>query len=322
MTGERVASSRQIRSRLRIRHLELLLALGELRSLHKAGARLGMTQPAASKLLQEIEEMFGVHLFIRSARGIAPTEFGTALLRKAELLLSDLDSAREEIDSLVQGAAGRIRVGALQVALPALLPRAFAQLRSTYPRISFLLQEGASDVLLTALARGELDCVLGRVAPEIPPTELFSTEILYEEPVCVAARVGHPLADTDSVTPEVLARQEWILPARDAPLRHTIERYFREEGLAAPFAMIESVSVLANAILMRDTDLLAAMPLAVANHYAELNVLTILRFRPDWTLPQVGIVMRSNAPDSPVMTAFLSTLRAVAGELGRRDVFA
>ncbi|MNT23415.1 HTH-type transcriptional regulator GbpR [compost metagenome] len=195
-----------------------------------------------------------------------------------------------------------------------LLPQAFARLRSEFPRTSLQLQEGALDVLLAALARGELDCVLGRLAPDIPPEE-FRWEVLYDEPVCIAARVGHALART-RVTPALLARQEWILPSRGAPLRQTIERYFRDKDLAPPLAVMESVSVLANVTLMRDTDLLAAMPLAVARHYAELNLLAIVPFHPEWTLPQVGVITRAGSPDSPAMVAFLSTLRAVAKEVG------
>ncbi|WP_454739494.1 LysR family transcriptional regulator [Cupriavidus necator] len=307
-------TTRHIRARLRIRHLELLLVLDEVRSFHKAGARMGMTQPAASKLLQEIEEMFGVQLFLRSRRGITPTVFGVALLRKAALLLSDLDSARDEIESLTQGATGRIRVGVLQVAIPVLLPRAFARLQADFPRISLLLQEGTNESMLAALAKGELDCVLGRVSEESLPDAIL-WEVLYQEPVCIAARHGHPLSRLKRITPAMLAQHAWILPPKGAPLRPTIERYFREQGVTPPVAAIDSVSVLANVMLMRDTDLLAAMPLAVAQHYAEMNLLTILSARPDWTLPPVGIATRADVPASPVLEAFRATLFATASEL-------
>ncbi|MCK9507092.1 MAG: LysR family transcriptional regulator [Pigmentiphaga sp.] len=99
-----VPSARQIRSRLRLRHLDLLEALHTLRSVHKAAAQLGMTQPAASKLLVELEDAFGVPLFTRSHRGITPTPYGTALVQKVGVLLADLDGAREEIAALTRGA--------------------------------------------------------------------------------------------------------------------------------------------------------------------------------------------------------------------------
>lgn len=306
-----VPPARRIRSTLRFRHLELLLALDDLRSLHKAGERMNMTQSAASKLLREIEAMFGVPLFLRSRRGITPTAFGTALFSKASLLLADLDGARDEIESLARGGAGHVRLGALQVALPELVPRTLARLRAEQPGITMLVQEGASDVLLAALGRGELDCVLGRMTWQMESGG-FRWEVLYDEPVCLVARVGHPLARMRKMTPECLARQEWILPPREAPLRQTIEHYFIAHRLPLPKAGIESVSVMTNAVLMRDTDMIAAMPLTMARYHAALDRLAILRFRPDWSLPPVGIAMRAEASESPAFASFLSTLRAVA----------
>ncbi|NTX43184.1 LysR family transcriptional regulator [Burkholderia cepacia] len=315
MTAEfEVPSIRRIRSSLRIRHLELLLALDELRSLHKAGERMNMTQSAASKLLREIEVMFGVPLFLRSRRGITPTAFGTALFGKASLLLADLDGARDELDSLARGGVGRIRIGALQVALPVLVPQSLARLREEQPGITMMVQEGASDVLLTALAHGELDCVLGRMTRPVA-SDNFRWEVLYDEPVCVVARRGHPLARKRKITPECLARQAWILPPREAPLRQTIEHYFVAHRVELPKVGIESVSVLTNAVLIRDTDMIAAMPLTMAHLYEALDMLAILRFRPDWMLPPVGIAMRAGALESPAFASFLSTLRSVAREL-------
>ncbi|MBU6494542.1 MAG: LysR family transcriptional regulator [Burkholderiales bacterium] len=312
MTTEiHVPPIQRIRSRLRIRHLELLLALDEARSLHRAGARMNMTQSAASKLLVEIEGMFGVQLFVRSRRGIAPTEVGAALLRKASLLLAELDGARDEIESLTQGLSGRIRVGAQQVVLPLLVPQALAHLRATHPGITIELQEGANDVLYNALGRGEIDCVLGRLIRPAASSQ-YHWEVLHEEPVCVVARVGHPLAGARRISASVLARQAWILPPREAPLRQAMEHYFMSEGLSLPTAAIESLSELCNNVIMRDTDMVGVMPLGVANYYASLGILAILRFDHQWALPPVGVVMRAETRDSPAFANFLSTLRAVA----------
>ena len=316
MTTRSIPSTRHIRARLRIRHLELLLALEEVRSLHKASARMNMTQPAASKLLLEIEAMFGVPLFVRSHRGVVPTEYGGALLQKAALLLADLDSARDEIESMTRGASGRLRVGLMQVSLPLLLPVAFKRLRTESPRISLRLHEGASGALLAAVARGELDCVVGRIDHDSSVGGI-AWERLYEEPVCVAARVGHPLARRQRVTAAMLAQHEWILPTRGAPLRQEIENYFRAQRVTPPVPVVESVSVIANAVLMRDTDLVAMLPLGVARYYAEIGQLAILRFRPEWVLPAVGLAVRADVTEPRALAALRTALRAAATQLPR-----
>lgn len=303
-----------IRARLRMRHLELLLSLGDLRSLHKAAARMNMTQPAASKLLQEVETMFGVPLFLRSRQGTIPTDFGSSLLQKASLLLAELDGARDEIESLALGASGRLRIGAQQVALPLLVPQTLAQLRTRLPNVAVLIQEGGNDVLLAALGRGELDCVLGRLVAPIENSN-FHPEVLYAEPVVVVARTGHPLTKTRQISPATLARQAWILPPREAPLRHIMEQFFMEHDLALPAAAIESVSLLSNSVLMSNTDMVTVMPLAVARYHAEHNRLAILRFRHSWTLPPVGVVRRIETRESAALGCFLATLRTVAAEL-------
>ncbi|VCU68447.1 HTH-type transcriptional regulator GbpR [Pigmentiphaga humi] len=314
----RVPSVRQIRSRLRLRHLDLLEALYAAGSVHKAAAQLGMTQPAASKLLVELEEAFGVPLFIRSRRGIAPTPYGTALVQKAGVLLADLEGAREEIAAITRGAKGRVRAGVLQVAQSVLVPRALARMHEENPGVTVMLHEGTSDLLLAGLARGELDCVIGRLMQGSAQTA-FRTEVLYEEPIYIVARVGHPLARSTRITAATLARQAWILPPPDAPLRQRIDAYFAEQGLALDVPLAESVSLLANEILLRSTDVLCAMPRGVAQHYARLGVLTILAFQPPWILPPVGVVIRADVAPAPALERFLQAVRQDAARMREQE---
>ncbi|KOF55142.1 MULTISPECIES: LysR substrate-binding domain-containing protein [unclassified Achromobacter] len=306
----RLPSASEIRARLRIRHLDLLRALDSTRSVHKAAAQMGMTQPAASKLLAELEATFGVPLFARSRRGVTPTRYGLALAHKAGLLLADLDGARVELEAMTRGASGRVRAGVLQVVLPVLIPEALAQLRKEAAGVTVMLQEGSYDVLLNGLARGELDCVIGRLMTGAAQ-RTFRTEILYEEPIRVVARIGHPLMRSSRVNAATLARQSWILPPPEAPLRARIDAYFAEQNAPLIDPVVESVSLLANEVLLRQSNVLAAMPRGVALHYARLGVLGILKFQPDWSLPPVGVVTRADAEIFPALQVFLE---AVCGQ--------
>ena len=101
---------RVLRSNLKLRHLQLLVALDDFRHLGRAAEFLSMTQPAVSKSLAEIERMFELDLFLRSTRGTEPTPYGTAVLRFARSVLSDFGRTRDEIAAVASGAAGRTSV--------------------------------------------------------------------------------------------------------------------------------------------------------------------------------------------------------------------
>src|SRR5450631_3885935 len=89
-----------ILKRLKSRQMLLLIALQEMRSLRKAAASLNMTQPTATKLLQDLEHAIGLPLFDRGRRGVQPTNYGEVMIRHARLVLADLDRTRLELEAL------------------------------------------------------------------------------------------------------------------------------------------------------------------------------------------------------------------------------
>ena len=119
---------RVLRSNIKLRHLQLLVALDQFRHLGRTAEFLSVSQPAVSKMLSEVESMFGLQLFERSTRGSEPTAGGQSIIRFARSVLAEYDRTRDEIRAVESGAAGRTRVGAMVVAQPVLLARAVALL--------------------------------------------------------------------------------------------------------------------------------------------------------------------------------------------------
>ncbi|MFO1295143.1 MAG: LysR family transcriptional regulator [Rubrivivax sp.] len=105
--------------RLRTRQLLLAAALGRERHLGRAAAELGISQPAATRLLQELEETLGARLFERNARGMTPTPAGEVLVRYARQVLNDFGAARRELAALAAGLHGTLRVGSVPSAAAA-----------------------------------------------------------------------------------------------------------------------------------------------------------------------------------------------------------
>jgi DNA-binding transcriptional LysR family regulator len=306
-----------LRSRLKMRQVLLLVALDEQRNMHRAAASLRMTQPAATRLLGGLERMLGLRLFERGPRGLAPNAYGESLIRHARAMLSTLEHAREEMNSLAEGASGRIALGALLVAAPVLVPLALARFKQRYPNHTVLVQEGSATALLPALRRGELDLVVGRVSSDVP-SEGLEFEAFYSEPMQVVARTGHPLARRRALQLRDLAGETWIVPAPDAPYRRRLDAAFRQAGVAPPRRLVESVSVAVNKMLVQRSDMLGVMPRDVAREYAALGLLRILPVKLPPPSGPVGVITAIGRPLQAATAALIQALRETARAAARR----
>ena len=131
-----INSLAHIKSRLHMRHLRLLSALSEEGSLRRTAEKLAITQPGATKILQEIEELLGQKMFVRTTNGLQPNGLGEAAIRYARLVFADLDSFHEEILAIESGHRGRVRIGAISALAGSQLPQAIAQIKADYPMLN------------------------------------------------------------------------------------------------------------------------------------------------------------------------------------------
>src|SRR5256885_10700797 len=134
MTSGRL--ERWIARKFRLRHVELIAALSESRSILKASRRLNLTQPTLSKALQDVEATLGLSLFERTNRGLEPTPYGEIFARHAKIVLAQLRHAAEELESLRAGYSGKVTVGTLLAASASILPDAIARLKSERPGVT------------------------------------------------------------------------------------------------------------------------------------------------------------------------------------------
>ena len=226
------AFEHQITSRLKLRHLRLIVALDDHRKLNRAAADLGLTQPAASKMLSEIEKTVGVPLFERLPRGIEPTRYGEALIRRTRLMLSELGQAGDEIAALRSETGGAAAIGALTAPAAELLPDAIRTARARLGRLQVSVDVDSSAVLVTRLLDARLDFAVARVPAGVDAALLTYEEIGVESPALVVRR-GHPLAGRRSVAAADLAEVDWVLPTRGSTIRRGVETLLRRHGLPA-----------------------------------------------------------------------------------------
>lgn len=150
-------------SRLHVKQLRLLIALGEHGSLLGAAKQLALTQPGASKALHEIETTFGARLFVRTNRGLEPNAVGHCVIRYARLIQTDLVHLREEIVGIMRGYGGRVSVGVIMGAVP-LLTDALSSVSAEQPEMSVEIIEDTSATLLSLIDAGRLDLAICRTS--------------------------------------------------------------------------------------------------------------------------------------------------------------
>lgn len=250
-------------SRLRLRQLRLLISLDELGSIHKAAEAMSITQPGATKALNEIESTLGAVLFERTSKGLEANDLGRCVVRYARLINTDLAHLREEMLGILQGHGGRLAVGTIMGAVP-MLVEGLASLRENQPDLSVTVVEDTSDRLLSLLDQGRLDVVICRTSVSRRP-DAYDSRVKHQEQLVLVANPAHPLAASEHLELAQLAESRWVVFPVNMPMRLTLEREFRQAGLSFPQYPIETSSTFTTLSLLRqDAGLLAVMPWDVA----------------------------------------------------------
>lgn len=301
-------------SRLKTRHLLLLLHLYEQRSVLRAAEAANMTQPAASKLLAEMESLLGVPLFERHARGVEPTWYGQVLIRRARFALSEIGRAHDEIHAMRTGRMGQASIGTVVNPGTNLVPQAIAVVKRDFPDILIKVEMDYSRPLVARLLDGQLDIVIGRIMGPEGASEL-DFEPLADEPHSVIVRAGHPLARRDRVTHADLADYGWIMPPAASVLRSRLDAVFLEHGLSPPQNIVETSSLPVIIHLLRHSDLLTALPAESVAPYLQTGQMHVLPIELGVRMEFFGIIRRRDQLLSPGAERVLEALRQTARRL-------
>ena len=290
------------------------MAVGQYGSIQNAARELQVSQPAATKMIQDLEIDFEVKLFERTNRGVIPTEYGDALIRHGKWILAQVSNAAQELDDLTEGSSGRIVIGTLLAAAPNLLPNAIDRLLAERPHVAVKVVEGTNNALMPALFSGEIDMIVGRL-PTYRHRAKLVQEKLFDEPILAVVGNQHPLAGKKTVSFKQLKPFGWILPPLETTLRRQVDQYFISQDQYAPPTVLESVSYLTNRSLLQTRDLVGVMPEHVVSYDIDNGLLVEI----NWTVPfgkgPVGVSHRGPETLSPAGVAFLEALRRAAKTL-------
>lgn len=291
--------------RLRFRDLEFLVTLARAGSLRRAAQELGVSQPALSKILREIEDGFGVALYERGSGGLVATAAGTRLISAAQVMLAELTNARTAARADLDPP---LRVGATSVVALVLLPRWLKAL-GTPPTI---ITEGAVPGLLDGLDRGELDAVVTMYPLPNQPPGPFSHLHLFHDDLLVVSGHGQVVPDTWAG----LAGCDWVLPRPPSLIGGAIETCFRAEGLVPPVPKVMSVHPATNMMLVADGLGIGAMLRSLYEGMGMAARLQEIPVDPRPEVPPVCLVYRKAQDGQPRMLALIAAMKRVMAGAG------
>ena len=294
----RLAKDWFLRSRLKLRHLRLVVALDEHRNLHRAAEAMNIAQPAASKLLSEVEEILNQPLFDRHPRGLKPNIQGEILIRNAKIVLRTLVHAGDEIIAISNGDTGVVTVGTVMAPMVELLVEAIDRVQAMHPRLRITIELDVSGVLANRLLEGAIDFSLARIPHDMDPGQ-FEYRELWGETIQFLCREGHPLSERDDLTIHDLAGCSWVLQPRGAPLRRMIDGAFLSAGLQPPENVISSTSAVMAMIMVDRSNAITAMEMQVAKILSGMGRIRILNFANPLSVEPYGLLRLAERPLSP-----------------------
>jgi DNA-binding transcriptional LysR family regulator len=313
----------QIGRRLKLRDLHVFSTVVQRGSMAKAARELGVSHPAVSEVISDLEHALGVKLLDRSARGIEPTIYGDALLKRSIAVFDELKQSIRDIEFLSDATTGEVRIGSMEAPWFTLLPDVIRQFSQRYPRIEVHTELIDHSEVFLALRERRYDCVLMTMftgyQDKVAADDL-TVEILYDDAATVTAWAQSKWARRRKIDLAELIDQPWVMAGPTAWGRSFTAKAFEAAGLGPPNPRIATSSIILRARLIVGSPhlgifLTSVLRRLIADHYA-LTSLPVDLGAPPWS---VAIVTVKNRTLSPVVERFLACVREVAASVDRKQ---
>ncbi|MES2756037.1 MAG: LysR family transcriptional regulator [Pseudomonadota bacterium] len=278
---------------------------------------LGISQPAVSSSINDLESGLGMALFERSSKGMMPTAAGELLVFRIKRALAELRHIEADLAALRGSTEGRVVIGALPLGRTAILPRAMCAVLARHPRLRFCTVEGPFDKLAAQLRAGDIDFVLGALRPADYASDLTG-EALLTDPMALVVRSGHPLAQRRGLGLADLLAAQWVLSNHATPARALFEGAFHSQGLEPPPEAVETSDLAILRGMLMHSDAVTAISAQQLRYEIDAGLLTTLDVELPHASRVIGITQRADSHASPGALALMAEIRchAAAGAQG------
>jgi LysR family transcriptional regulator of gallate degradation len=297
-------------SMLNGRRLAVVASLVEKRNMPMVAREFGITQPAISSALRDLETGLGVPLFERKAGGLAPTLAGDIIAFHFKRVLAELRSIGPDIAANEGCLQGSVVVGALPLGRTQILPLAIAALLRRHPGLHVATVESPYDVLVAGLRNGDVDLIFGALRDGDQNRDL-QQEPLFEDRIAVIARAGHPLLKSTRIDFDTLRRARWVLSRNGSPSRELLKRFFSEAEEIPPDPAVETGDLAILRGLLIESDMITAISAHQLHYEIRDGSLAVVDFPLDRTRREIGLTQRLGAFPSPGTRALAQEIRSV-----------
>jgi LysR family pca operon transcriptional activator len=306
------------RRRLKLRELDILMAVIQSGSMGKAAARLNMSQPTVSKAIADLEHTLGFRLMVRSKEGIEPTPYGIALVKRGVAVFNELRQGVQDIEFLANPTAGELRIAATDPVAAAIVVPVIDRLSRQYPRMAFHVIGGDPvGALYRNMAERNVELVICRFTGA-PPND-SAAETLFHDHMVVATGVNNPLTRRRKIELAELMDEPWIQHLADNHFSQLVGETFRASGLAPPRPTVSSPSLAVRNELLATGRFLTVVPgflLRLPRTHPSLRALPV-------ELPNarhaIAIITLKNRELSPLAELFCEHVRAFTKPLAKQN---
>jgi LysR family transcriptional regulator, regulator of abg operon len=297
---------------MKLSQLRNIRGIVEHGSLRAAARVLGLSQPALTRSVQELERELGATLFERRGRGVTLTPAGEVLVRRAKVILGDVRRAHEEVQQISGSNQGTV-VAALSFAAHfALLPHTLRRFRKRYPQVFLRLIEGFFPSLEAGLKDGSIDFYAGP-RPEGTVPDGLVAERLFNHDMSVVCRAGHPLARTPKSKTAVsladLSGCEWVTAGITHLADDELGEVFEKNQLPPRKIVSQTHSALSLVMTLISSDLLAMVPLQFTNYPLASDAIVSIPVKEHLPGPTIVLVRRSGLSLTPAAQYFVDLLQ-------------
>jgi DNA-binding transcriptional LysR family regulator len=299
-----------MQTRLSLQQLKSFVALAEAGSFGHAAEVLGVSQPALSRMIQQIETRLGARLFDRDTRKLRLTPAGERLEPLARRLISAYRDVFADFDNFVAGRQGVVRIAALPSIATLLLPATIARFRERQPDVHIEIWEDVGQPVHRAVIDGRAD--FGVATPPPESSDLRFRPLLRDEVVLVC-RADDMLARRDEHSWAVFATRVFITPSPETGLRALIDQAMdRAAVVAEPLFKCKQPATIGS-LVNAGIGIAALTRLTLAQ--LDSPTLAWRRLREPTAARSVGIVTHAARSLAPAARLFLKELDAQARQL-------